>query len=641
MDDVKLTKSDIVVGVLQLFPPTICETILDQAVFRARYDLHRDANIRFDPSAVTINRSKLFAAIRALLGTSSTNTNLVAEDGLEWRLELDQTNERHIVLFREGQRVGLPDFRCLSPDSAERVTWFDREAERLRLNDLTVQDWRQRLGSGPVEDEEVDVLLTELRLTPLYVAGELSGHLRRSSINIGALVPADTRYYDRLVGRNDGNASLRDFVVTNGREHIARLVDIRAVEGLQFALLMSSHGSISQVVDLGKVNREDVVRLFQWLEKGGDPLSQLGGIELGLLHLETYPELEPYLLGMTQALLADDPDDKEGRLSLLSSLIVLVDGELARIGLLRTRPPFWRRLAAITQAALIQRQMIAAGTPPRTFHDWAIQGRGQLFYLQTLADLRTEPRWMPDFVLPNQLKAEFLGRIASAAQACKAKIQTAELKKALLGKGPGGVQSQMQFPFPFLPGPLEGGTESMSQMPTEFETDLRRELEADTLTPKSFATLVNSALIFRIGPTLAQLAAQALRRVKYQLREVGPQNEAFSLLSGLATVAAVTRSSELAEEVRILARVVRRRAGIDIEAVNAMRIGLIAAASNRDSGKWCRFVGDWITELAFEDIGRDMALTLRQHIKGLCHAVPPLWETCARAEAACAAFEAA
>jgi hypothetical protein len=72
----------------------------------------------------------------------------------------------------------------------------------------------------------------------------------------------------------------------------------------------------------------------------------------------------------------------------------------------------------------------------------------------------------------------------------------------------------------------------------------------------------------------------------------------------------------------------------------ALRIGLVAAASNSATDKWCKFVGNWITELAFEDIGRETALALRRHIHTLCHAEPQLWETCARADAACAALAA-
>ena len=101
-------------------------------------------------------------------------------------------------------------------------------------------------------------------------------------------------------------------------------------------------------------------------------------------------------------------------------------------------------------------------------------------------------------------------------------------------------------------------------MPSDIETNLKQALESEEPTGDDFISLVNSPLIFKVGPQLAQLAAQALRRAKYQLRNMKNQSDAFSLLSGLAMVAAVTRSAELADEVRILVRVFRRKPGTDI-----------------------------------------------------------------------------
>jgi len=107
-------------------------------------------------------------------------------------------------------------------------------------------------------------------------------------------------------------------------------------------------------------------------------------------------------------------------------------------------------------------------------------------------------------------------------------------------------------------------------------------LEAEESSPESFALLVNSALLFQIDPAFADLAAQALRRTKYQLRRGQSEGGTRALLAGLATVAAVTRSRELAEEVRRLVRVIRRRQGIGIALYEVVRIGMIAAASTRD-----------------------------------------------------------
>jgi hypothetical protein len=40
--------------------------------------------------------------------------------------------------------------------------------------------------------------------------------------------------------------------------------------------------------------------------------------------LDKFPELEPYIVGIAALVAADDPQDPEGRMTLLSSLIVLV-----------------------------------------------------------------------------------------------------------------------------------------------------------------------------------------------------------------------------------------------------------------------------------------------------------------------------
>jgi hypothetical protein len=107
---------------------------------------------------------------------------------------------------------------------------------------------------------------------------------------------------------------------------------------------------------------------------------------------------------------------------------------------------------------------------------------------------------------------------------------------------------------------------------------------------------------------------------------------------GLATVAATTRSSELAEEVKILARIFRHRAGGDIAPQQALKFVMVTAAAYSDSDLWCKSVGEWLTELAFEDMSRESAFALAQHLQTLCQIEPKLWETCGRAVTACIAF---
>jgi hypothetical protein len=311
---------------------------------------------------------------------------------------------------------------------------------------------------------------------------------------------------------------------------------------------------------------------------------------------------------------------------------------MARTGVGRDRPVFWRRLAAIAQASLIERAVIAAGVSASFIQKWAFPARGALYYLRTFIDLRREPRWLPDFVLQGQLKAELIGRVFSAGFSNAAKLRSDTARALFAPDDEAPIKSQLSFPFAYLPGPLEGGVESIMDMPSDIETNLKQALESEEPTSDDFISLINSPLIFKVGPQLAQLAAQALRRAKYQLRNMRNQRDAFSLLSGLAMVAAVTRSAELADEVRILVRVFRRKPGIDIAPEDAMRIALICSASNAEKIQWCKFVGDWLTEISFEDMSHEEAVNLHEHIQLLCKLEPDLWETCGRAEASLSAY---
>ena len=58
----------------------------------------------------------------------------------------------------------------------------------------------------------------------------------------------------------------------------------------------------------------------------------------------------------------------------MSALVVLVDGEIQSPKTsLEQRPPFWRRLASIAHAALIEREVLDAELEPTVFSDWALE----------------------------------------------------------------------------------------------------------------------------------------------------------------------------------------------------------------------------------------------------------------------------
>jgi hypothetical protein len=628
-------RSLLALAALRNFPPAIRESVISDPVFGHTYGLKADALISFNDGQVSIQRSKLFDSIREVLADSNAQPILKDAAGEEWRLEVFEiNNERRLALLQGKRRFVLTDFSPLSPDQAERITGLDHAAHNTHLPQETVSRWHEILAARALTDDEMIEFHLDVENTPIRLAAVIGSEAKKGEITFSSMVPSSAEYFVRLVGKCEPGQNIAEFARAGSVRHIRELMSWRPYDGLLFSLLLSSHSSISSAIDIDQIEERDLVRAYEWLQNNGDRISQVGAIEIGLSILDKRQNIEPYVQNMIDQIRDDNADNEKSRFQLLSALIVLVEGEIARTSILREEPPFWRRLASIAQASLIERHIIKSQVDIAEFGKWSFETRGQLFYLQTMVDLRREPRWHPDYVSSHQLKTEFIGRIHNAARQNATKIQNKTLREALIGDGSESLQRLVVFPQTFLPGPLEGGLVSQIEPPADILTEIEKQLSQDVLEPKSFIALVNSALVFRLDLQQARLAAKAMRAAKYHLRRTDNKENFISILRGLATVAAVTRSDELAQELKILTRRHRHEIGDRISADDALWIGLIAAASRSELTDWCEFVGDWITELAFQSLQLDEMKRLHFHVEQMCHIVPDLWRTCGRAEAA-------
>lgn len=637
MTDERLHRA-LVLRLLEHLPPVLEQEIISSREFQERYDVATEARISLGDGGVSFRRSAFYDAVRALYGAPGSGKELMSDEGVTYTVSLEErAGARTVVLTAGERRLLLPALWFLSPIAADRLAGFDQEANRRHLVDPLILEWRERLARKPLEDSEVDDFHQQLKMNPGEVAEVIAGEIATGTSRISALVPPEAVYYERLIGPRRDAADLVSFVELTAAERLRNLLGWNFLEGLRLALLICPQSLLTAAIEVDDIPEELVIEAFDWLKDHGDRFSQVAGTELGLRLLDRFPGIKPLLREIVADILRDNPDDPDGRLMLSASLAVFTDGELARLGILRSAPPYYRRLAALAQASLIERELIAAGVASASFGDWAREGRGQSFFLQSLIDLRLEPRWLPDFMSAEQLRYEFLGRISAAAAANSDRLHSDDFREMLIGDGPDSVSSQLKFPFAFLPGPLEGGQASPLSPPSDFE-GFSKALEEGEITEQVLAPFVNVALIFRFEKSHAESIATALKARKYQVAMQGDSDRIFSLLVGLATIASVTRSTELADEVRILARVMRRRPGVVLKADSLMRIGMIAAAADAETARWSSRVGDWLTELSLEDMDRTTAVAMRSHVRRMCELEPRLWKTCAKADAALSVF---
>lgn len=639
MTNTPYERAAIASAALELFPPLIHKSLINDQRFKEEYGLKTQAMIVLGSSGVSVQRSELFNSVRAILAGEATAVLADAEDR-NWHLANDARESELpiLVLSYDQQRLFLPDFSVLSEDASTRIRSLMESASDVNLPHGAQEKWWSILEERALEDDEVETFHSDIRDTPVHVERIIRSEIKAGKSSVLSLVPNSRRYFERLVGAYDGSGSIRDYAVGAGRDFLRQLAEWRPYEGFLFSLFLSSHSALTAEINSNHLAQEELGKAFDYLEKHGDMLSRLGAFEIGLRILPDWPEVGPVLLRLVHRIRDDNVEGEVSDFKLFSALFVLVDGELARTRLLAEDPPFYRRLASLAQAALIHRQLVQCGIDYEHFSKWAFSGRGEHFYMQSLADMRTEPRWNPDLVAAPQMQAEFFGRIMIAGNNFQANIGDAELRDTILGDGEQSLIKLCNFPRPYFPGPLEGAGDSPNTLPDDLARVIEEQLDRDEVEAASFIALVNSAMIFRIRPGHANLAAKALKLGNYTLANLENKSQLVGILNGLATVAAVSRNPALADEFRILVRRYRHDSQYGFSVEEAMRMSLIASAAREDLTAWRGFVGEWLNELAFGKLERNEGEVLHSHLLALLHSVPELWISCAKVDAALQAW---
>jgi hypothetical protein len=418
--------------------------------------------------------------------------------------------------------------------------------------------------------------------------------------------------------------------VSSGECGFKALVNWQAVDGLKLAALTACQPSISATLAEIQVPDGAWAEVMGSLASSGDVLSRAAVAEIGLSRHDE--DADQPLATLIRAIADNQAQANVDPFVLSSALILAVYGEIAHARILAAKPPFWRRLAAIAQASMIARLLIQAGHDATQIVEWLMSFRLQSFLLQSYADLRQEPRFLPEFALPDQLRNEVYGRVLGAAVNNRARIDELGLNE-LLNDGEGGLKQRFGFMQGFLPGPIEGGMPALHDLPDNVVSQIEKDLSSATITIDSFTPLVNGGMLFRTPAALADLASDAIARADYQLTYSDKQGFVGQLL-GIASVAAVMRSHKLADALFTLLRVSRRFRPDELTLDDVFRIAIITSASRSELMEWCKCVGDFVMELAFQQLKNEDAEHLHSHVTHLCHLVPELWSTCGQAEAA-------
>jgi len=623
---------------LNFVPPIIRESLLEDNSFQTKIDFKLDTKVAFDENDIVFQRSVLYDSVRNVF-TASGPIELNDLEKRLWTITLNEGENGYPTLLRlsDQKRLVLKDLSVLSKDVSLRIRLLEEYVSSVNLPNESYGKWRGILEDRVFADDEFDNFQSDISETPAHQERAIRSQLLSGRGSISSLVPNSLRYYERLVGVFDGCASIQEYAAKEGREFFSQLSEWKPYEGFLFSLLLSSHSSLTAEIDTDKLSKEELEKAFEHLIKYGDPLSRLGAFEVGLRILPEKPEVEPFLFPLFKKIRGDEAEESANEFKLFSALFVLVDGELSRTRLLVDKPPFYRRLASLTHASLIQRQLVQSGINYEHFTEWALKNRIEQFFMQSFADMRSEPRWNPHMTDSVQFHADFIGRIIIAGNAYQANLSDRELQHSIIGEGAKRLVGHCGL-RPFYPGPLEGTDNGSNVLPDELSQIIVKQLDSDEIDAASFVVLVNSARIYSVPVDHVDLAVNALRLANYRLANLQDKNTLLAVLEGLATVAAIYRNQELSDQLHILVRRYRHDSQFPLTVDEAFGVLIVAAAARKDLLEWRGFVGEFLNDLAFSKLNEHEGERLHSHLSLLLHCVPELWVSCAKADAALKAW---
>jgi hypothetical protein len=402
------------------------------------------------------------------------------------------------------------------------------------------------------------------------------------------------------------------------------------------ALLTCAQPSVSQLIEAAwNGDAYALASAFTWLSQNGDPISNVGAIELGLRRVQADQSLRQPLRELIDTLLSEIATDDLDPFILISALFVFIYGQMAMRRVLVDWPPFIRRAAALAHAAIVARQLRNVAGNGADLVEWLRGPSEPYFTLQCLIDMRTEPRWFPELASPDQWRNELMGRVLGAAASAPEAVDALGLRELLLGESPESVASRISRAEAMLPGPLEGASPAHLVLSLQTLTTIQDTLATGKIDTVSFSPLINASMWYQLPEELVEFAVTAIERADYQI-PVREEVDLASCLLGLASVAAVSRSQKLREAIQIVVRVSWRLYPGAISADEGFRIGALACAAHEDATDWAARIGQFMTELAFQELSPHEAASLQSNLSVMCHIAPALWGTCGQADAALA-----
>jgi hypothetical protein len=565
-------------------PKAVRDALLADRAFLSKLDITPQYSFHLTAD-LSGELGSLHAALRAAISGRKT-AYLRLADKSRVRAKLRLRKNGHVSLELKARAFSFTDADLLSNDKAPRLRALKRVLKAKPLLHAEQCEWQAIANQRPFTDHEHLTLMTALGATPEALTEVLSGP---QSLDVNRLMPDDVRYYDRLLAPLGASRDLQGFI-TNELD-AARRALIKS--NRRHALRRIAYSALWQPLipfdALSSFASSEVSALLE----SEDPFSLIFGFEMCRAFLPKDPAYAELGTRFLEKLVAKQGESR-ARCNLFCACVTVAMINVRRVAKALSAPVFWVRLAALTHAGVLAHALRGLSNS-EDFLKWSIENFGPQYIWHGMIDRREAPRWRPDWISPNHIYAELVGRAVAALNMLEKGNRPAEWV-VIIDRALEELGDANQVLSAFFPGPFDDFHPTLAVPDNPFFKEVESALQGAS-------RLSDAHGLFGLGYSILpsqQLLAEVLRIVSAPLDQPIADEDTELLYLGLAAhMAACGRSEPLAQAVinrcLFLARIEGSRAGAaDLFAVIAE-----ACAAHSDPKLHRALLSEAASQLAF------------------------------------------
>jgi hypothetical protein len=472
-------------------------------------------------------------------------------------LEVLVTASQGGVLLRPVQAGGVaaeasPNvLRILSPNREERLRALDEQLTRFGPTAPDFSPLRRAAQDRELDDRECAELLAEAFGGVAAFQARAAAAIRANDVKLEDVVPESFAYFERFCGPDPGDIEPEEYIGRILPEYRKDLLRRDLVRGLDIALLGSLRDDLTPVQWTLHLGDNELWDALVACGPQRDPFSLLGALDIALSrqHDVRYRAFADDAVARLARDTFPRPDgiDTYELLPLFAQL-VLDQLNVRENGTLRA--PYWKRMCAWMQAAVLLRLTLPIQLNFEGLRDWIHGLRTPAAVYAALLDLRREPMYRAGDLSAGALRCEVVGRLMllrSRHQAAGRMMPRSEEIDAAMHRLVDGGQPLGWL----LPGPLEGHRRPAGRQDQMLpEAEVKKVVEQLTTDPAGqvWSMLAYFSQCFDLGEELLAHARKVSTRINLGSQGVNREQYLSRLADG-CLAAAAQRDVELSRSI--------------------------------------------------------------------------------------------